>query len=115
MSTLRDPRNPHKPRTATKPATGTARWFARPNAEGAGGVLEINRTRYELLPLYDGESLVGFRLLKAGTATMYDVDTAHESWRCDCPDAVHHPERPNGCKHLAALRAALQALEGGAA
>jgi hypothetical protein len=105
MASLLDPRNPLKIRRATRPAAGTARWLTRPNAEHAGGVLEINGTRYEVLPLYDGESRVGYRLLKAD-GTMYDVDTTREPWLCDCPDATYHPERPGGCKHVLALRAA---------
>jgi hypothetical protein len=56
------------------------------------------------------EALVGYRLLKAN-ATMYDVGTtAPHGWTCDCPDATFHPERPGGCKHVSALRAALAAL-----
>jgi hypothetical protein len=115
MATVSDPRNPHKTRNANRPAAGLCRWLTRPNAEHAGGVLDVNGTRYEVLPLYDGESRVGYRLLKADGA-MYDVDTAApHGWVCDCPDAIFHPERPGGCKHVAALKAALRALEGGAA
>jgi hypothetical protein len=109
MIKITDPRNPIK--TATRRATGQARWLTRPNVCREGGVLEVNGTAYEVLPLHDGEDHVGFRLLKAD-GTMYDVDTAW--WRCDCPDTTFHPERPGGCKHVAALRAALAALEGGA-
>jgi hypothetical protein len=116
MATVSDPRNPIKTRQATLPATGVCRWLTRPNAEHAGGVLSINSTVYEVLPLYDGEALVGYRLLKAGTATMYDVGTtAPHGWTCDCPDATFNPDRPGGCKHASALRAALAALKGGAA
>jgi hypothetical protein len=110
MATVSDPRNPNKGRTATRPAAGMCRWLTKPNADHAGGVLEINGTAYELLPLYDGEMLVGYRLLKADGA-MYDVETAGpHGWTCDCPDATFHPERPGGCKHVSALRAALAAL-----
>jgi hypothetical protein len=106
MATVSDPRNPHKTRNANRPAAGLCRWLSKPNAEHAGGVLEVNGTRYEVLPLYDGEALAGHRLLKAD-GTMYDIDGA--TWRCDCPDAIYHPERPGGCKHSLALRAALKA------
>jgi hypothetical protein len=42
---------------------------------------------------------------------MYDVATVEEHvWTCDCPDATYQPERPGGCKHVKALRAALAAL-----
>jgi hypothetical protein len=110
MATVPDPRNPHKVRPAG-PATGVCRWLTRPNAEGAGGLLEINRVAYEVLPLYEGQCLVGWRLLKRGTATMYDVDTTRTPWRCDCADATYRPERPGACKHVQALRAA--GLKGG--
>jgi hypothetical protein len=109
MATVSDPRNPIKTRNATRPATGLCRWLSKPNAEHAGGVLAINGTAYEVLPLYDGEALVGYRLLKVDSLAMYDVDTTREPWRCDCPDATFHPERPGGCKHVQALKAALRA------
>jgi hypothetical protein len=115
MATVTDPRNPIKARKATRPATGVCRWLVKPNAQHAGGVLSINGTAYEVLPLYDGAARVGYRLLKAD-ATMYDVaTTAPHGWTCDCPDATFHPERAGGCKHIQALRAALAVLEGGAA
>ena len=107
MASVRDPRNPIKTRRATTPATGTARWVTRPNAEHVGGVLAINGTAYEVLPLFDGAALVGYRLLKAD-ATMYDLPADLSG--CDCPDHAFHPERPGGCKHMSALRAALAAL-----
>jgi hypothetical protein len=110
MATVIDPRNPIKTRKATRPATGLCRWLSKPNAKHEGGVLQINGTVYEVLPLYDGEALVGYRLLKSGTTTMYDVGTtAPHGWTCDCPDATFHPERPGGCKHVQALKAALRA------
>jgi hypothetical protein len=37
------------------------------------------------------------------------VNTESDPWTGDCPDATFHPERPGGCKHVAALRAALKA------
>jgi hypothetical protein len=90
--------------------SGTCRWQALPNARHEGGVLQINDTAYEVLPLYDGEALVGYRLVKAD-GTMYDVGTAGpHGWTCDCPDATFRPDRPGGCKHAVALRAALQRI-----
>jgi hypothetical protein len=107
MATVTDPRNPSKFRKATKAASGLCRWLTKPNADHAGGVLQINGTRYEVLPLFDDQARVGYRLLKAD-GTMYDL-TADLSG-CDCPDHTFHPERPGGCKHMQALRAALAAL-----
>src|SRR5690349_21484371 len=103
MATVSDPRNPVQSRKATRPATGVCRWITKPASPREGGVLEINGTVYDVLPLYDGEALVGYRLLKADGA-MYDVGTAElHGWTCDCPDATYHPERPGGCKHARAL------------
>ncbi len=96
-------------RKVLQPARGVCRWLTKPNARHEGGLLEINGASYEVLPLLDGEALAGYRLLKADGA-MYDLDVTHEPWRCDCPDATFHPERPGGCKHAKALRAALAAL-----
>ena len=107
MATLTDPRNPIKTRKATRPARGMCRWIARPNAHHEGGVLAINGTAYEVLPVYDGAALAGYRLLKADGA-MYDLPADLSG--CDCPDHTFHPERPGGCKHMGAMRAALAAL-----
>jgi hypothetical protein len=113
MATVSDPRNLIKARPATRPATGTCRWLSKPNPDHSGGVLQINGAAYELLPLFaddDGKVLVGYRLLKADGA-MYDVETAGpRGSTCDCPDVTFHPERPGGCKHVAAVRAALAQL-----
>jgi hypothetical protein len=73
MATVTDPRNPVQSRRAARPATGTARWVTRPGAGHLGGVLAINGTRYEVLPIFDGAALAGYRLLKPGTVTMYDL------------------------------------------
>jgi hypothetical protein len=109
MATVSDPRNPIKSRKATRPATGTARWLVRPSAEGAGGVLAINGSSYEVLPFFDDDGArLGWRLLKVGTLCMYDLPADLSG--CDCPDRTFNPERPGGgCKHMLALRAALRA------
>lgn len=109
MATVLDPRNPLKSRPATRPARGLCRWVRRPNAHHEGGVLSINGITYEVLPVYDGDVLAGYRLLKA-EGQMYDLPADLSS--CDCPDRCFHPERPQGCKHMLALRAALAALGG---
>jgi hypothetical protein len=106
MATVTDPRNPIKTRKATKPATGLCRWLNKPNPQHEGGVLAINGTRYELLPVYDGDARVGYRLLKADGS----IDLPADLSGCDCPDTSYYPERPGGCKHASALRAAFAAL-----
>jgi hypothetical protein len=102
MATVRTSRQPVK---ATRPVTGFCRWLTKPNSEHGYGVLSINGTAYEVMPLFDGEALVGYRLVKAD-GTMYDISTAGpDGSTCDCPDATYHPERPGGCKHIKALAA----------
>jgi hypothetical protein len=97
-------------RKPVKPVHGSCRWLTKPNAHHEGGVLQINGTDYEVFPLFDDQIRVGYRLVKAD-GTMYDVGTAEPHGRtCDCPDATYQPERPGGCKHVKALRAALAAL-----
>lgn len=96
-----------QPKAKTRPATGKCRWVL-PLGEAGTGVLAINGQNYTVTILRDGSGVVGYRLEKAD-GTAYDVATAEEHWSCDCPDATFHPERPGGCKHAAALRAALQA------
>jgi hypothetical protein len=54
--------------------SGACRWITPPARKGEWGVLQINGTAYEVLPLYDDNVLVGYRLLKAD-GTMYDVGT----------------------------------------
>jgi hypothetical protein len=70
------------------------------------GVLEINATEYTVTVLRGTGGTVGYHLLKPD-GTAYDVCTDADTWTCDCPDNTFHPERPGGCKHIAALRAAL--------
>src|SRR5262249_20108763 len=111
MSLYRDPRNPHKGRQP-RPVRGMARWLTRPDAHGLGGVLQINGHGYELLPLYTGDVLDGYRLLKAD-GVMYDLP--RDLSTCDCPARTFRPDV--ACKHMAALKAAFAHLEvkGGAA
>jgi hypothetical protein len=52
--------------------------------------------------------IAGLRLQKFGTGARYDLPASLDS--CDCPDGVHRPERPGGCKHQQALRMALANL-----
>ena len=95
-----------QPKAKVKPASGTCRWVL-PIGEVGTGVLAINATNYTLTALRDRAGIVGYHMVKAD-GTAYDVCTAEERWSCDCPDATFHPERPGGCKHIAALRAALK-------
>lgn len=97
-----------------EPAHGVARWLSHPWApsvacpEGQAGLCLINGTPY--LTTLLGEvaggrfELQGVRLTKSD-GQVYDTDLIHSS--CDCADGTFRSERPNGCKHQAALRALL--------
>ena len=60
---------------------------------------------YRVLALFDGPTLAGWRVTKVGTEEGYAV--AADLRRCTCPDNTHRPDRPGGCRHMAALRMAL--------
>jgi hypothetical protein len=60
---------------------------------------------YWCLAVFDAGRCVSFRLVKFGTGEQYDLP--RDLSDCDCPDRVYRPERPGGCRHMAALRQAL--------
>lgn len=60
--------------------------------------------------LYDGGRCVGFRLHKFGGEEVYDLP--RDLSGCDCGDRTHRPERPGGCRHMAALQQALPTVTG---
>jgi hypothetical protein len=108
-----------RPHVATKPAAGRWRWAAQP---GVGpvthpGVLIITgedpktgkpvSTAYVVRENLDGLCLAGWSLTKPD-CTVYDLPADFST--CDCPDHTYHPERPGGCRHMKALRAALAAV-----
>jgi hypothetical protein len=96
------------PRAKARPVHGVAKWIL-PIGEADAGALAINGTGYTVNVLRGtGRAIIGYRLIKAD-GTAYDVNTEAEHWTCDCPDACFHAERPGGCKHAVALRAALAA------
>jgi hypothetical protein len=98
------------PRAKVRPAHGTVRWIL-PIGEADAGAVAINGRAYTVNVLRGtGRAIIGYRLIKAD-GTAYDVNTEAEHWSCDCPDATFHPERPGGCKHAVALRAALAAVQ----
>jgi hypothetical protein len=56
--------------------------------------------------LFEGDRCLGFRLRKfGGEEPPYDLP--RDLSGCDCPDRSYRPERPGGCRHMAALRQAL--------
>jgi hypothetical protein len=50
----------------------------------------------------------GFRLRKFGGGGPHDLPGDLSG--CTCADRTHRPDRPGGCRHMAALRQALPAL-----
>jgi hypothetical protein len=60
--------------------------------------------------LYAVSIIAGGIELRKGDGTVYHIATSNSwGWTCDCPDAEFRP-RPGGCKHVAACRAALNAI-----
>ena len=99
-----------------KPVHGSCRWVV-PLGEVGAGVLEIRKggraDLYEVVAFREEGVIVGYRLNKVtgGKEAFYDIDCRPSwGWQCDCPDATFHPERPGGCKHVLALKAASAAL-----
>ena len=99
-----------RPKAKTRPVSGKCRWVVPIGATGTG-VLAINGAEYVVTVLRDQTRVLGYRLTKPADMASYDVCVQGSPWKCDCPDATFHPERPGGCKHVAALRAALQAAD----
>ena len=101
-----------------QPIVGTCRWVGgtpSPAAldNGNAMLLIVPKRRepqaYHVQRLTDGGTVLGYRLVKAGVEnTVYDLEQTGDTLRCDCPDATH-VDRPGGCKHSKALRAALAA------
>jgi hypothetical protein len=52
--------------------------------------------------------VTSFRLTKFGTGEAHDLPADLSS--CSCGDNTFRPERPGGCRHMAALRQALLAV-----
>src|SRR5262245_15397074 len=113
MAAVTDPRNARKTARATRPAGGSCRWAVQPTSglNGHPGCLIIangnGEEAYLVTENADGRLLLGWQLRKAD-GTTYDLPADLSG--CDCPDHTYHPERPGGCKHIQALRAALARL-----
>ena len=87
--------------TTTREVHGTCRWL--PDEVNGNRRLEINGVPYEVEELGDR----GFRLYRWKGAEIKAIDIDAQTWQCDCEDATYRPNRPGGCKHVRALRAAL--------
>jgi hypothetical protein len=70
-----------------------------------GDDTDRDESAYWCLALFGGGRCTSFRLTKFGTGEVYDLP--RDLSGCDCPDQTYRPERPGGCKHMAALRKAL--------
>jgi hypothetical protein len=93
-----------------KPVSGTWRWAVQPTSTHPG-CLVINTTSYMVEELLDALCLVGYRL-KKHDGTTYDIDIGQSPWACECGDYQYRRANRDakGCKHVAALRAALAAI-----
>jgi hypothetical protein len=56
----------------------------------------------------DNSRVIGVQLRHFGTGTVYFLPA--DLSECDCGDFTFRPDRPGGCKHMAALRQALSPL-----
>lgn len=100
----------------SNPATGSARWL-RNDLESGNRVLQISvevgrsvvRQAYEVIPVDGGFDLHTLDP-KTFSPVCYHVDTTFggDVWACNCPDATHRPQRQNCCKHVQALKKALE-------
>jgi hypothetical protein len=61
---------------------------------------------YWLSALFDGEKCVGFTVRKFGGEEEAHV-ISRDLTSCTCGDSTYRPNRPGGCRHLAALRRVL--------
>jgi hypothetical protein len=113
--TTSDPGRQQKP---PEPVKVRARFVAGATPEGlAAGAAILSVTEAdtgkatcywcEALPGADGR-YVGFRLRKFGGGEPHDLPGDLSG--CTCADRTHRPDRPGGCRHMAALRQALPAL-----
>ncbi len=90
-------------------AHGACRWVEPLGPNDSAALLEINGVPYVLCVLEDERTsaVLGYQMVKAD-GTRYEIDAA--TWECNCPDMTFRPDRPGGCKHVKALRAALAQL-----
>jgi hypothetical protein len=110
-----------KTRKPVKPVSGNARWIggapSQARLDDGDAILQITVAGkepgfYHVETNRDGDKVRGYRLIKIDAlekAATYDVELHDDgSLTCDCPDATN-VDRPGGCKHVKALRAALAA------
>ena len=93
-------------RNRLQPVHGVCRWIG--HAGNGNRLLEITGQVYEVEDLAGGGWRL-YRLAEGGGLKVYTIEA--DGWTCDCPDAVYRPGRPGGCRHVAALGAALAALK----
>ncbi len=64
---------------------------------------------YWCAAIFEGANCIGFRLMAFGSGEVYDLPRDLRS--CDCADNTFKPERPGGCRHMAALKLALPTVK----
>jgi hypothetical protein len=96
---------------ALQPVSVRARFFGRPTARALAegrAILSIRDGDGESSYWCEALPAGGYRLKKFGAGRRYDLPADLSS--CTCGDRTHRPERPGGCKHMAALRQAAPAV-----
>lgn len=100
----------NRARRPVKPVHGICRWIRKLVLPHGIGTIAINGVEYDVeAQLNIDDQVMGFRLVKTDD-TEYRIDTSNGSWRCTCMDAICRSDRPGGCKHVAAMKAATQSL-----
>ncbi len=111
-----------RPANTLRPIHGSARWLDAYTAEDLDcglAALEITSdgrtTRFRVERIVVNGKVAGYRLRKDDGA-VYDIDVSFgpgpDGWECDCPDGLNRGHRPGGCRHRAALFAALKKIPG---
>jgi hypothetical protein len=94
-------------RPAPEPVSVRAR-FAGGNLADGSAILSIRDGDGESSYWCEALPAGGYRLRKFGAGRRYELPADLSG--CTCGDRTHRPERPGGCKHMAALRQALPSV-----
>jgi hypothetical protein len=110
--------DPGRQREPLGPVKVRARFVAGATPEGlaaGAAILSVTEAVTGMATCYWCEAVsgangqcVGFRLRKFGGGEPHDLPGDLSG--CTCGDRTHRPDRPGGCRHMAALRQALPAL-----
>ncbi len=71
----------------------------------SGDETDPDARQYWIRFLFSHGEPYAVELIRFGDHERYVITLDDE--RCDCPDAIYRPDRPNGCKHKVALKQVL--------